>query len=289
MMTDTHTHTEAQAHTTEGAGGHAEQTQLELVSETLHLPVAGVRLAERGLVFAGGLSDAELARVGRALFGVRSVTKWALGALFAEMMSRAEAKHAREETRRAGGGALPDWHEQQGGVSAGEFAALHQVDPKEFREMVGVWTFFAGVKTIPVGDYEFCREAMWGVDDGQPRQVDRAVDFLRVAHERGWRSVTQLRRHIRSSGGSEPSEPRQLEMEHYGAVQDFRRWCTQQLAQVQRYTPERARLVLTDLGESTLSYLDALRDIAATDAPKARKSNGTDSGSGYSGGGGVSK
>jgi hypothetical protein len=250
--------------------------QLELITESLRIPCNGVRIAERGLTFRGAETDSELVRVGSALFGVRSVLKWSLGSLFAEMQRRSADKKQREEKKRAEGCDLPAWHDQRGGVRAGDFAESHQLDPKEFREVLGVFTFYQGAKDMPRVSFEHAREAMWAVDDGQPRQSERALAYLRLAEERSM-TLTQLRRHMRSSGVTEPVETMQLDLAQYSAVFDFRRWAQGELDKLPNYTPERARVILVDIGESTLSYIDALRAIAAGTKPAITSASPTSS------------
>lgn len=251
--------------------------QMELLSDTLHLRAEGVAaFASRGLVFAPGVTESELLGVGRRLFAVRSYTKWALGSVFAAMVQ------AREKRREVSDRARKD--DATGAEWAAEFAGAHHLDPKEYREMLGVYTFYhtgaentkaggVGVGTL-VGadgelaglDFEHFREAMWGVDDGAPDQRTRALAYLRTAHVGGM-TVTQLRRHIRTSAATQTVEPAQTELAAYGWVFDARRWCEREMDKVHRYTPERASLILSDMGESMLSYIDALRDIAGGGKP----------------------
>ena len=49
------------------------------------------------------------------------------------------------------------------------------------------------------------------------------------------------------------------------------RFAKHELAEVDRYTPERAALVLSDLGSDTLAYIDALRLIAKDNAATASR------------------
>lgn len=256
-----------------------QQAQLGLVTDTLHLPTApGVcRVGPRGLIFAPNATEADLLDVGHSLFAVRSYTKWALGSLFAEMRRK---RDERREDAKAGRNDIPREvaKADDGGAWSGEFALAHHMDPKEYREVIGVVTFYAGQEHIPGLDFEHYREAMWATDDGQPGGVSRAMGYLRVARERGLK-VTEMRRYIRSSSATEPSEPKQMELAAYGAVFDFMRFAKRELDEVERYTPERAALILSDLGESTLSYIDALREISSGADPRkvanARKREGT--------------
>lgn len=257
----------------------AGAAQLELLSDTLHLRAEGVAaFTARGLVFAPGATESDLLGVGRRLFAVRSYTKWALGSVFAAMIQARDAR--REVSDRAKKDDTP------GGEWAAEFAGAHHLDPKEYREMLGVYTFYqlgeadqgetGGTSGAQVGDlggldFEHYREAMWGVDDGQPNQRKRALDYLRTAHKGGM-TVTQLRRHIRTNAATQSVEPAQTEMAAYGWIFDARRWCEREMEKVNRYTPERAALILSDMGESMLSYIDALRDIASTGQRSAGRS-----------------
>lgn len=231
--------------------------QLELLLETLHLPSDGVSFTTHGLDIAPVATDQELLSIGHRLFAVRLYTKWALGSLFAEMQRRQRARQDERQTR--GGKSFGDPDIIPGGAL--EFASVHDIDPKEFREVTGVCTFYADCKDTPALSFDHHREAMWGVDDGQPKQLERALGFLRYAFEHKL-SVTQLRRHIRASHASEPAEPEQLEIASYAVVFDFMRWCKRELQQVHTYSPDRARLILSDLGQATFDYIDALRELA---------------------------
>lgn len=243
--------------------------QMELISETLRLRAEGVAdFTPHGLLFRPDVSEADLLIVGRRLFAVRSYVKWAMGSVFAAMV------RVREARREASARARKD--EKNGTEWAGEFAAAHQLDPKEYREMIGVFTFYrvgtdSGEKALrELGSlsFEHYREAMWAVDDGQPQQLERAIAHLRHARDQRWTTVAPLRRYIRSSSATQTVEPTQPELAAYGAVFEFMRWAKRELDRVESYTPERAALILSDLGDSTLSYIDALRDIAKGADPK---------------------
>lgn len=220
--------------------------QLTLISETIRL--GDVTFGAHGLEFGPDFNEADLLTVGHRLFATRSYIKWALGSLFAEMIKRRTRKKEGIENEDAG----QEW--------ARDLAQARELDPKEYREVLGVFLFYRGVET-PGLSFEHHREAMWGVDDGKPEQLSRAVAFLLHAQQHDL-TFTQLRRHIRSSYPGEAPEPRQMELAQYNAVFDFMRFAKRELDDVHTYTPERARMVLADLGEAALSYIDALRKIA---------------------------
>ena len=95
-----------------------------------------------------------------------------------------------------------------------------------------------------------------------PAQRVSALAYLQAAAA-GSMSVTQLRAHIRGSQRTERTEQRELSIAAYGAVFDFHRFATRELASVSDCKPERARMILADLGQSSLDYIAALQRIAA--------------------------
>jgi hypothetical protein len=95
-----------------------------------------------------------------------------------------------------------------------------------------------------------------------PAQRASALAYLAAAAASGM-SVTQLRAHIRGSQRTERTEQRELSIAAYGAVFDFHRFATRELASVSDCKPERARMILADLGQSSLDYIAALQRIAA--------------------------
>ncbi len=227
------------------------QAQLELISETIRLPASGVAtFGERGLVFSQARTKADLATVGHALFAARSYMKWALGSLFGEMCALRTSVAGTEKDIAAD----EAW--------AREFATAHHLDPKEYREMLGVFLFYRGASDLPGLSFEHYREAMWGADDGQPGGIHRAIGYLRIAHAQGM-TVTALRRHIRTSQATEIPEEEQVEIAAYTAVFDFMRFAKRELDNVHDYSSQRAQQILDDLGAGTLSYIDALREIAS--------------------------
>ncbi len=232
--------------------------QLLLVEHSLHLTSKAkselVAFTPRGLAFSSRATDEDVLEIGRRIFAIRGQTKWMLGSLFAEMMKRRPAEAGSTQDYDVG------W--------AAEFAAAHDLDPKERREMMGVFTFYAPCESTPGPlSYEHHREAMWGVNDGRPQQLTRALAFLTRAASEGL-SVTQLRMLIREQGRTTTTPaPDQLDLASYSVVFDFMRYAKRELQAVHTYTPERARMVLHDLGgEAFLAYADALRARAAADA-----------------------
>ena len=225
--------------------------QLSLVSSTLNLSGGGlVSFTQRGLAITPAVSNDELIAIGNRLFATKSYLNWALGSVFAEMLAR-----RRPATEKNSTGVHFDEEWLSG------YTLAHHLDPKEKREVLGVFQFYARGGPTPPLSYEHHREAMWGVDDGQPGQLDRAIAYLNRAHQQGL-SVTGLRRLIRSENATETPEPRQMTLAGYSAVFDFMRYAKRELNNVPNYTREQARLILRDLGESTLSFIDALREIA---------------------------
>jgi hypothetical protein len=235
--------------------------QLQLIEETLSLPKSAVQFTAHGLHITAEATDTQLIDIGNRLFAAKGYLRWALGSLFAAMLER----------KRDDGVFSDEW--------LSEWTQAHHLDPKEKRELLGVFTFYRGAfsDTQPghaifdVGGltYEHYREAMWGVSDGKPAQLPRAIAYLKRAREGSGMSVTQLRRAIREEHATDHAEGKQAEFPSYGVVFEFRRFCARELDSVADYTPERARLIIADLGESTLSYLAALREIAG-DAPEAQ-------------------
>lgn len=211
--------------------------QLDLITESMRLAEPGlVQYGETGLTISPEATDDQLISIGHRLMAVRSYLKWSIGSLLFEM-----ARRRKDDS----------W------VSS--FCVAHNLDPKERREMMGVYEFYKGGDT-PALSYEHHREAMWGVgNNGGAR--DRAVAYLRTAQEQGL-SYTVLRRTIRLSTTTTVIEPTQPELADYSIVFDFMRYTRNQLPHLATYTPERARIVLADLGECSVQFIEQLKAIA---------------------------
>jgi hypothetical protein len=80
-------------------------------------------------------------------------------------------------------------------------------------------------------------------------------------------TLTQLRAHIRGSQRTERPEQRELSLAAYSAVFDFHRFATRELAAVADMKPERARMIIADLGQTSLDFIAALQRIAASPSP----------------------
>lgn len=211
------------------------------MTQLTFLDLPGCTLTKRSLAIPSTLTDAQLPAVGAKLLSVRGCLKWAIGSVLSEMISRKSTQKQTDET----------W--------ATEFAEAHDIDPKERRELLAIHLFYpSDSRTIDLS-YEHYKEAMLGIDDGKPNQLKRALAYLQTAALNHW-SHTQLRRHIRSSQAQEFPDTTQTHFQGYGAVFDFRRYI--QHESQHPITPERARLLLQDIGEDTLSFLDTLRSLA---------------------------
>lgn len=206
------------------------------------LDLPGCTLTKRTLEIPLSITDAQLPIVGSKLLSVRGCLKWAIGSVLSEMV-----------TRKTPPGKDPDetW--------ANEFAEAHDIDPKERREILALHTFYPPhTRTLDLS-YEHYKEAMLGIDDGKPKQLPRALAYLQTAALNHW-SHTQLRRHIRSSQSTESPDTTPPQFQGYGIVFDFRRYIQHESAHP--ITPERARLLLNDIGEDTLQFIDTLRSMA---------------------------
>ncbi len=64
------------------------------------------------------------------------------------------------------------------------------------------------------------------------------------------------------ANATETMEARQTDLALYSAVFEFRRYAKRELGHITSFTPERARLILYDLGDETILFLDALRALA---------------------------
>lgn len=212
-------------------------TQLTL----LDLP--GCTPTKRGLTLT--VSDEQLPIVGSRLMAFRGWVKWGIGSVLGEMIDRTPKTKANE----------PDhtW--------ANDFADAHDLDPKERREILCVHTFYPPSSRTYDLSYEHYREAMLGVGPTNTDALSHASLYLAAAQSNNW-THTQLRRHIRSTQSTELPDTTQTEFQGYSSIFDFRRYILAQAAQP--ITPEQAKLILSDLGEDTLDYLDKLRAIAST-------------------------
>lgn len=206
------------------------------------LDLPGCTLTRRSLAIPESLTDAQLPQVGAKLFSVRGCIKWAIASVLDEMVAR-KTKLGKD----------PDetW--------ANEFAEAHDLDPKERRELLAMHAFFPVASRTLDLSYEHYREAMLGIDDGKPSQLKRALAYLQTAEINHW-SHTQLRRHIRASQATEAPDTSQTEFAGYGAVFDFRRYIQHEAEHP--ITPERARLLLQDIGQDTIDFIDRLREVA---------------------------
>ncbi len=217
-------------------------SQLQLFRESVNLGESLVSYQPNGLTFSPACTDTQLINVGHRLMAVRSYLKWSLGSLLAEMADR------RTEDAES-------W--------ISDFCTAHALDPKDRREMVGVATFYRAATDLPPLSYEHCREAMWGAGGGAPGGLSRALGYLRIAHTDNL-TYTQLRRLIRTQQAADtPPEPEQPNLSGYSIIFDFMRYARTQLPSVASYTPERAALILHDLGDA-LAFIDALRTKANT-------------------------
>ncbi len=227
--------------------------QLSFPSDVLALPKAVLSFSPRGLVFADDATDAQILAVGHRLLAAKGYISWALGSLFAEMLKRRPSK----------AGSLTD--RDMGWVS--EFCDAHRLDAKLRRELIGVYLFYqAAPVDSPSLDYEYYRECYfgtWGMETGG--RLSKALGYLHRALDEGL-SVTALRMLIRAEGRTTtPPAEDELNLAAYSAVFDFMRFAKHELPSVASYTPERARLILDDLGSDTIAYIDAVRSIAARD------------------------
>jgi len=89
-----------------------------------------------------------------------------------------------------------------------------------------------------------------------------AVAYLRTAEASGM-TLTQLRAHIRASQRTEQPVQREIAIAAYSAVFDFHRFAARELAAIADLKPERARMILADLGQESLDFLAALQRVAA--------------------------
>jgi hypothetical protein len=261
--------------------------QLELVADTFRLPSPAIAsFAPHGLDISPDATEADLVALGSRIFAVRSWTKWGLGSVFAAMMRA----RPHPDTANHPGEFDTTW--------ASEFADAHHLDPKERREMMGVYLFYRGGSPTPALSFEHHREAMWGATVAFPDEGDTphpvaspergassqhpggvslarppasttkgtspvttAGAYLLRAASDGL-SVTQLRAHIRTSRQTEKREQRELALAGYSVVFDFHRFAARELPLVAAYSPERARLVISDLGQTSLDYIAALQRAA---------------------------
>lgn len=252
--------------------------QLDLVEATFRLPSPSVAtFTHTGLQIAPGATEADLLALGNCIFAVRSWAKWGLGSVFAEMMR----KRPHPDARNHPGEYDLTW--------ASDFADAHHLDPKERRELLGVFLFYREGSPTPGLSFEHHREAMWGAANLAPEGVDmptggvppsapsvpsggattKAAAYLREAAAESL-SVTQLRARIRATQRTTQETPAQtapLDLASYSAVFDFHRYCARELPNLGRCSPERARVILADLGQEALDYIAALQSKAARGAP----------------------
>lgn len=97
---------------------------------------------------------------------------------------------------------------------------------------------------------------------GTPTQRTAALAYLRTADASGM-TLTQLRAHIRASQRTEQPVQRELSLAAYSAVFDFHRFAARELSTIAYLQPERARMILADLGQESLDFLAALQRVAA--------------------------
>ena len=224
-------------------------------------------ISQLGFTFREDATTDQLLAFGQSLCVSRAFLKFALGSFFLALVTSL-TRTASIENREKAFTEAEDY--------ARAFAVAHAIDQKEFREIFGVARFYHGADLSQCGGlgFEHLREAMWGAASKHPGggMLPAALGYLTLAREREWR-YTELRRFIRTRDAV-PAAPRQMELAQYGAVFDFMRFAKRELQEVHNYSPERARIILADLGESTFLYLDALRALAGS--PKAGLSRSAD-------------
>lgn len=209
------------------------------IAEIVNLPA--VQFTRNGLVFPSQTKDEIIPEVGRRVALIRGFAKWAMGAVFREMIKRRDNNDT--------------W--------ANDFAQALAMDPKERREVLAVDSFYSlDSRNVPLS-FEHYREAMWGTADGKANQHKRAMAFLRMAHENKW-SVSQLRLYIRKASADERDEPLQddLSLVRYASVFAFRRFAAEELKAMDQMDPDRAALILSDLGEA-VEFIEQLKTKAA--------------------------
>lgn len=239
-------------------------TQLQLLESSIRLPQ--VTIERRGLSIPKKLATETLPQIGQKMLAIRNWLKWGFASLFTEMTAR-ELKEAKPDTKS-------DSAPETDRVS--EFCDAAGIDPKEKRELLAIHAFYPPKHRIIDLSYEHYREAMWGVDDGKPQMLHRALAFLRLAKDNDW-SVTELRRHIRKEGATETPEPRerQTEFSGYGAVFDICRWAAKEIEHVDSMEPEAAQQILTDLGPNLpilITKLQARASLLQLTTPEAKVS-----------------
>lgn len=220
-----------------------------LLDETLRLS-ASVQIVPRDLIIPPQVEDDQLPALANRVLAVRGFSKWALGAVLNQMVVRRPITHA---------GVATGEHDSEWAFAYAEAAGL---DPKERRAVMGVYAFFPPkLRTFELSWEHYC-ECMWGVSDGRPNALARALAFLQVASRESL-SITALRKHIRGAQITEQADETQVEaaLLNYGAVFEFERFAGRELDHMETYTAERAAAVLADLSK-TVSFLARLRALA---------------------------
>ena len=232
-----------------------ENAQLDLALRLPRNVVAEV--TPTGLTFREDVTVAELLRVGNSLLSTRGVLNFALGSLFDHLVTCVAHKNDKH-------GLSPDQRLTEAEHYVRTFAATHNLNPKEYREILGVARFYRGVDLKALGGmltFEHYREAMWGAALKPGAGAPLAVELLLKASGGGM-SISDFRRHIRTTYATETRAPRQTDLALYSAVFEFRRYAKREIETIDSFTPERARLILADLGEESLLFIDALRALA---------------------------
>ena len=230
--------------------------QLELLAPAIHAPGIIRGVTPTGLIISEGATQDDLLAIAARCLNQRGFLNFALGSLFERLIDL--KAHADSNS-----GHSPETRIQEAERFVREFAEVHLMKPREYRELLGVARYYRGGDFSKLGGltFEHYREAMWagvGMKPGGDVSLSRAL--LQHASENRL-GVSAFRRYIRSLYAKEEKEGKQMELLSYASVFAFRRFAKAELAVLPSYTRERARIVLEDLGDDSLTYIDALRTL----------------------------
>jgi hypothetical protein len=93
-----------------------------------------------------------------------------------------------------------------------------------------------------------------------------ALAYLAEADRRGL-TLSQFRAHIRQTQRTQKPEQRELALAAYSVVFDFHRFAARELAAIATLKPDRARMILSDLGSESLAFIAELQRLAAVVRP----------------------
>jgi hypothetical protein len=207
------------------------------------LTIPGARLTPRLLTTATTTTEAEVTGIAILSIRIAQESPWILAAALAAHRSR------------------------KGNTQTTEFCEAHGITSKQRRELLFVHDFYPPTSRTHHLSYAHYRDAAL-IAQPLPKARTVALAYLTQAAAHSW-SVGQLRKAMRAAHAT-PEQPTTTQATGYSVVYDLRRFATKELPGVPRWSPERAKLVLADMGPAA-EFIEQIRRIATSPTPPGCK------------------